>query len=59
MVNTVEEEEEETGARMIDEVSSIGSWVDDVEGEEEERRSRAFSQTSSSSDQVCLSSSSC
>ena len=58
MVNSVEEEEvEETGARMMDDGSSIGSWIDDVE-EEEDRRSRAFSLTSSSSDQV-LSSSSC
>ena len=55
VVNTVEEEEgEETGARMMDDGSSIGSWIDDVEEEEEEqeRRSRAFSLTSSSSDQV-------
>ena len=58
MVNSVEEGEQ-TGARM-DDASSIGSWVDDVEEEEQEqnRRSRAFSQTSSSSDQV-LSSSNC
>ena len=41
-------------AGMMDDGSSIGSWIDDVEEEEveEERRSRAFSQTSSSSDQV-------
>ena len=51
MVNSVEEGEQ-TETRMLDDVSSISSWTDDVEEEEENRRSRAFSQTSSSSDQV-------
>ena len=51
MVNSVEEGEQ-ARAKIMDDGSSIGSWIDDVEEEEEERRSRAFSLTSSSSDQV-------
>ena len=53
--------EAETEERIGDAGCSIESWADDVE-EEEERRSRAFSMTSSSSDQglgnsICSSSS--
>ena len=52
VVNSVEEGEQ-ARAKIMDDGSSIGSWIDDVEEEEEEeRRSRAFSLTSSSSDQV-------
>ena len=52
VVNSVEEGEQ-ARAKMMDDGSSIGSWIDDVEEEEEEeRRSRAFSLTSSSSEQL-------